>query len=127
MPVKDHRTPGSHTMNSSSTNAPGMWTRRRAPTPVAGPITSTLRTFGNHSGQRTWSASTANTASGGAEDTACPMADTGARSIQSMACWSMARTATTLLSPHAAVARLGVRLVVLRVEADLSSQVLAAR
>ena len=46
MRVKDHRTPGSQTMNSSSTVAPGMATRRRAPTRAAAPSTVTFRTRG---------------------------------------------------------------------------------
>ena len=81
--VNDHRTPDSSTMNSSSTVDIGIFTGRRAPIPVAGPSTSIRFTLGNHSVQRSWSASTAKTTSGGAGDVAVPRAWTGAEEIQS--------------------------------------------
>lgn len=84
-------TPGSHTMNSSSNWAPGTLTRRRAPTPDAAPSTSTFRTDGNHSGHRSWSASTSKTAPGDADVVARPTTDTGARSVQSMVRGSRSR------------------------------------
>jgi hypothetical protein len=84
--VKAKSSPGSQAMNSSSTAAPGIFTRRRAPMPSAGPRMSTAFTFGNHSGQRAWSASTAHTASGEAVERAEPWARIGAVAAHSNVC-----------------------------------------
>jgi hypothetical protein len=69
---------------SSSTLPPGMVVKRRMPTPSrAGPSTSVFLMTGNHSGQRSWSARIAKTASGEAVVVADPENEIGARSIQS--------------------------------------------
>ena len=102
VPVNAHRAPGSQMMNSSSTVDPGIDTCRRAPTPEAAPVTVTLRTIGNHSGQRAWSASTAKTSAGDALDSPWASMRIGAWSIHSIVRGISVAMAPTLLSRRAA-------------------------